>query len=396
MKFLGCALAAVSAVLCASAVSPAPAASSPVTLARIPQGGIQPEVAADARGVTHLLYFSGEPAAGNLFYVRSTSGGAAFTNAVRVNSQDGSAIATGTIRGGRLAIGRDGRVHVVWNGSNTAAPKGLVNPAVGQPGAPLLYARSNAAGSAFEPQRNLIHRGYALDGGGSVAADGDGHVYAAWHAFAAGGPGGEDRRGVWVARSADDGATFTEEQPAWKEPTGACGCCGLTIFSAPSNALFLLYRAATALIHRDMYLLESNDQGRSFRGANVHKWEISTCAMTSASLAASGSRVFGAWETAGQVFYGEVDAKAARIPQAVPAPGEGGTRKHPRLAVNGRGQVLLVWTEGTAWARGGSLSWQLFDAAGRPAGVTGLAPGVPIWSFAAPVARPDGTFVIYY
>jgi len=393
MKPLACVLAIAGTLLCSPAAFPAATA---ITLERIPRGGIQPEGAADARGVTHLLYFAGEPAGGNLFYVRSTSAGAAFADAVRVNSQDGSAIATGTIRGGRLALGRDGRVHVGWNGSNSAVPQGLVNPAVGQPSAPFLYTRSNSAGTAFEPQRNLIQRGYALDGGGSVAADSAGRVFAAWHAFAAGGPDGEDRRGVWIARSTDDGATFNAEQPVWNEVTGACGCCGLTIFSAPSNALFLLYRAATANTHRDMYLLESNDQGRSFRGAAVHPWEISTCAMTSASLAASGSRVYGAWETAGQVYYGEVDTQAARIPRPVAAPGAGGTRKHPRLAATKTGDVLLVWTEGTSWARGGSLAWQLFDATGKPAAENGRAPGIPAWSFAAPVARPDGRFVIYY
>jgi hypothetical protein len=80
----------------------------------------------------------------------------------------------------------------------------------------------------------------------------------------------------------------------------------------------------------------------------------------------------------------------------VPAPGDGGTRKHPRLAINARGDVLFVWTEGTAWARGGSLAWQLFDASGRATTVSGTAAGVPVWSFAAPVARPDGSFVILY
>src|SRR5262245_60753889 len=156
MKPLVSALTVVTALLCSSAVSPSTKASATVTLARIPHGGIQPDVVADSQGVTHLLYFAGEPAAGNVFYVRSKTDASAFSEPIRVNSQDGSAIATGTIRGGRLAIGRGGRAHVGWNGSNAALPRGLVNPAMGQPSAPFLYSRSNAAGTAFEPQRNLI------------------------------------------------------------------------------------------------------------------------------------------------------------------------------------------------------------------------------------------------
>jgi hypothetical protein len=35
-----------------------------------------------------------------------------------VNHIDGSAIATGTVRGAQIAVGAKGRVHVAWNGSH--------------------------------------------------------------------------------------------------------------------------------------------------------------------------------------------------------------------------------------------------------------------------------------
>ena len=369
--------------------------SRTVTLVRVPNGGIQPQAVLDSGRTLHLLYFAGAPAAGDLFYVTSTDFGRTFSKPLRVNSQPGSAIATGTIRGGHLAIGRNGRVHVTWNGSDAAQPRGVKNPADGKPTAPFLYARSNAQGTGFEPQRNLTTRGYFVDGGGSVAADGKGNVYAAWHAAPVDGAPGEDHRVVWVSRSTDDGATFAPEQPAWREPTGACGCCGLQLFSGP-DALYILYRSATARTHRDIFLLRSTDQARSFSGARVQPWEIAACPMTSMSLAAGGSRIFGAWETAGQVFFGEIDSKRAAIPGPRPAPGDGKNRKHPRLATNRDGDVLFVWTEGTAWARGGSLAWQVFDRSGELTEMKGARPGIPVWSFATAVARPDGGFVILY
>ena len=226
-----------------------------VALARVPHGGIQPEAVVDARGVLHLLYSSGEPRAGNLFYVRSTDYGSTFSAPVRVNSQEGSAIATGTIRGGQIAVGRGGRVHVAWNGSDAAMPRGLMNPASGQPSAPFLYTRSNDEGTAFEPQRNLARRSYGIDGGGSIAADGSGAVYTAWHGLAAGGANGEDHRIVWISRSSDDGATFGEETQAWSEPTGVCSCCQLRLFVAPSSAMYLLYRSATAVTPTSPYTI---------------------------------------------------------------------------------------------------------------------------------------------
>ena len=396
MKTSWVALGITALLLCLSGASARTADNGSVVLVRVPGNGIQPEALVDRRGITHVLYFAGEPRAGDLFYVRSKDYGETFSTPVRVNSQPGSAIATGTIRGGQIAIGRGGRVHVAWNGSDSANPRGLVNPANDQPSAPFLYTRSNADGTAFGPQRNLTTRSYGVDGGGSIATDSSGNVYAAWHSLAVGGESGEDHRLVWIARSTDDGATFGPEQPAWREPTGACGCCGVRMLSTPSNILYLLYRSATAMTHRDMFLLQSTDQGRTFRGSRVQPWEIGACPMTSMSLASSASRVFGAWETAGQVYFGEIEPKSGRIPTPIPAPGDGGTRKHPRLATNASGDVLFVWTDGTAWARGGSVAWQAFDASGRATTIKGTAPSVPIWSFAAPIARPDGSFVVFY
>jgi hypothetical protein len=389
-------VAAVGLISVPRASSVATTDGAGVTLLRVPHNGIQPEVAVDGRGVLHLVYFAGEPGAGNLFYVRSTDYGTTFTTPIRVNSQDGSAIATGTIRGGQLAIGRGGRVHVAWNGSDTASPRGLINPANNQPSAPFLYTRSNVDGTAFEPQRNLTRRSYGVDGGGSIAADANGDVYAAWHALPVGGGTGEDHRLVWIARSANDGTTFAEEQPAWHEATGACGCCALRLFAPSVNGLYLLYRSATSLTHRDIYLLESNDKGRSFRGSRVQSWNIGACPMTSMSLAVSGARVLGAWETAGQVYFGAIDSEAATIATPIAAPGEAPARKHPRLAAAADGDTLLVWTEGTAWARGGSVAWQAYDRSGRQVGARGAAPGMPVWSFAAAAARTDGRFVVIY
>jgi hypothetical protein len=43
--------------------------------------------------------------------------GVTFSSALKVNSHPGSAIAAGNIRGAHIALGRNGRVHVAWNGT---------------------------------------------------------------------------------------------------------------------------------------------------------------------------------------------------------------------------------------------------------------------------------------
>src|SRR5207244_1701344 len=107
------------------------------------------------------------------------------------------------------SVGKGGRVHVSWNGSKSAEPRGP------DKGAPMLYARLNDDRTAFEPQRNVMQFSGGLDGGGSVAADQKGNVYVAWHGK--GSTEGEAHRRVWMARSTDEGKSFAREAAAFSQ-----------------------------------------------------------------------------------------------------------------------------------------------------------------------------------
>jgi hypothetical protein len=360
-----------------------------VTLLRVPEHGIQPQVVADAKGVVHLIYFRGEPGGGDVFYARSDDSGADFSRPLRVNSQPGSAIATGNIRGAHVAVGKSGRVHVAWMGSGKAEPKGPSHAA------PMLYARLNDEGTAFEAQRNVIHAAAGLDGGGSVTADHHGTVYVTWHAPEPGTNGEENRR-VWVARSTDEGKTFGQEKPASEAGTGVCGCCGMRAFSDRTGNVYLLYRSATHEIDRDTYLLASTDRGQQFRSDKVQKWPVRVCPMSSFTLAEAGDGVLAAWETDGQVSFARIDPEGGRRSEPMSAPGAGKGRKHPAVAGDARGETVLVWTEGMGWNRGGAVAWQLFDRDGKLTAERGRSDGVPTWSLVAVFPRPDGGFTIIY
>src|SRR5262249_15888666 len=75
-----------------------------VPLERVPNEGIQPQAAVDSAGIVHLIYFKGNPAAGDIFYVHRTLGSKDFSAPLRVNTEPGSAMAVGTIRGAQLAV----------------------------------------------------------------------------------------------------------------------------------------------------------------------------------------------------------------------------------------------------------------------------------------------------
>ncbi|HZF41371.1 MAG TPA: hypothetical protein VE715_21285 [Blastocatellia bacterium] len=360
-------------------------ANDMVDLIRTPNGGLQPQAVTDASGALHLVYFVGDPAGGDIFYVRREHGKDDFSSPIRVNSQPGSAIAVGTIRGAHIAAGKNGRIHVSWNGSNKVSPRGPENSA------PMLYARMNDAKTAFETQRNLMRASHGLDGGGTVAADKEGDVYVAWHG--AGEQKGEEHRRVWLARSTDEGKTFGRETPAFADETGACGCCGMRAFVDPRGALHLLYRTATDMTERGMFLLTSTDKGKSFRGTRLDNWRLAACPMSSVTAASDHKQTLAAWENDGQVYFAAIDSSS---PKPVAAPAPTGKRKHPAIATNARGATILVWTEGTGWKKGGSLAWQVFDKNGNPVGEMGAAQGVPVWGLATAVAETDGKFAVIY
>lgn len=362
-----------------------------VRLLQIPDGGIQPQAVVDDRGVTHLVFFKGDPAGGDLFYARLDPGAKRFSMPVRVNSQPGSAIAIGTIRGGQIAVGRSGRVHVAWNGSSGARPK---NPAGSNP---MLYTRSDPTGKDFEPQRNLMRKTSALDGGGTVAADREGNVYVAWHGRTEDAGPGEAHRRMWVVRSKDEGATFTAEESVIERETGACGCCGTRALAGRDGTVYLLYRAATGGVERDMYLLHSEDHAARFDGVSISPWRAEVCPMSSASMADTDRGMLAAWETRGEVFFTRIDPRTHRASPPIAPPGGRGNRKHPAVAGNARGDVILVWAEDTGWQKGGALVYQVFDRAGHPSGIAGrIKAGVPVWGLAAVVAQPDGAFAIIH
>lgn len=369
----------------AAAACSTPGASERIQLERVPNEGIQPQAVTDAEGVVHVVYFKGDAAAGDIYYVRRARDGT-YSTPLRVNSQTGSAIAIGSVRGAQLALGRADRIHVVWNGSDPAQPR----PGEGMP---LLYTRLNDAGDAFDPQRNLATWVPGPDGGATVAADAGGRVFVAWHANPD--RSSDAHRAVYLTRSDDDGGRFSREERVSPEALGACTCCSMRALVDRSGALLLLFRAAAADVDRDMTLLRSGDGGRTFSVARVDPWKLEACPLSSASLADGPRGVTAAWETRGQILFADLSSTGAAAPSPQSAP-RTGLRKHPVMSYNAAGELLLAWLEDTAWARGGAVAWQLYDREGRATAEQGSVQGVPAWGLAAVAPLPDGRFLVLY
>jgi hypothetical protein len=355
-----------------------------VVVERVPEGGLVAQAVADASGVVHIVYVTGDPTAGDVHYVRRGTDGR-YSEPIRVNHRPGLAVAAGSIRGPQIAIGRAGRIHIVWNGSD--APH---SPA--HAGMPFYYARSNDAGGGFEDARNVVTWATGVDGGGAVAADDSGRVFVVWHANPGGGP--DAGRTVFLARSDDDGMTLGREERVSPAELGACGCCGMRALVDRTGALLVAYRAAGDNIHRDMTLLTSTDEGATFRAQRLDPWEIEACPLSTVAMAEGSNGVTAVWETQGRVRMAGVRPVDGEIVE--PGPPSDGGRKHPAIAYNANGERLVAWLDGTGWARGGSVAWQHYERAGAATTTAGVLPGVPSWGLAAVAALPDGRFLLLY
>ena len=360
-----------------------PTSASPrVAILATPDGGIQPQASIAPDGTLHLVYFNGDPAHGDLFYTKRGPHDADFLPGIRVNSVPGSAIATGSVRGGQIAIGRNGRIHVAWNASQPIERDGAKVT-------PMWYARLLDGASSFEPQQAIGSHTKYLDGGGSVAADPSGRVFVVWHA--AGIEDGEPHRRLYVAMSQNDGRTFGPDE-AYGVEGGACGCCGIESLVDTHGRLQLLYRAAGANVQRDAMWLTVGDNAEPVR---LQAWQLPACPMTTFAMGSRGNALVAAWETKQQIYSAILTPEGRHVSPLRPMSGTG-SRKHPSVAVNAAGETLYAWTEGTAWARGGTLAWELRDRADSQLASQSGAGAVPVWSLVAAVARPDGSFAIIH
>lgn len=342
---------------------------------RIPEGGRLPRAVVDGGGALHVVYVAGDTSRADLFHVTREPGASTWSEPRRVNSRALSVSGLGPIDGARLALGPDGRLHVVWLQAEPPA---------------FVYTRSRADGPGFEPQRELpASEAGALEAGPAVATDGGGSVYVFWHA----GAFDDARRSVFLTLSRDGGTTFEPARRISPAAEGACACCGLAAMTDSAGAVHVSYRGAGDNVRRGQRLLTSTDHGRTFSDRLVHAWELGACPVSTTSLFAGPGGLTAAWETQGQVYFAGVDRLDA---MRAPAGQARFRRKNPVVAVDPGGDTLLAWGDGPGFSFGGSLHWQVFDAAGRPVGEPGGGAGTVIEGSTAAAVVQDGRFLVVF
>jgi len=141
-----------------------PSAAERVQVIPAPGNGQVPDAEVDRDGAIHLAYVSRNDA----WYVKSTDAGKTFTAPIRINSEPGTVHPPNMYRGPDIAVGKKGRVHVIWYIS--AYQRKLPKDQWG-----VFYSYLDPGKTEFAPSQNLNHK---PSDNYSLAADEKGNAFA--------------------------------------------------------------------------------------------------------------------------------------------------------------------------------------------------------------------------
>ena len=336
----------------------APAAER-VQVVRTPGNGSVPDAEIDQAGTVHVAYVVGQDA----FYAKSTDAGKTFTTPLRINSEAGSVHPPNMFRGPDVALGKGGRVHVVWygNGYQRKLPKEEWG---------VFYSYLDTAQTSFAPTRNLNRK---PSDNYSVAADDNGNVAVIWMA-----------NKLYVNSSSNGGETFEDAETV--SVADPCECCASRAFFSMNGALYIDYREKANNM-RDMHLLTraKGDASFSKQKISVTPWQVNACPMAGTFLTGAKTGLIMTWETRGQIFYARIDPAAGMSPP-----------KEIRVTAKGKWPVALPASDGAvlvSWKNGSTLAWQLFDSADKPVGTSESKPS-PNANRHGGVVTKDGIFLL--
>jgi hypothetical protein len=161
--------------------------------------------------------------------------------------------------------------------------------------------------------------------------------------------------------------------------------------------LFALYRGASKQVNRGMYLIDASTDLSTWHDREIAPMKMGMCVMSTSAFFAPSRGLLAAWETSDHVFWSNFDPGDPDARNMHSVPESGHAQKHPAIAANADGLVLVSWTEGTGWNKGGSVCWALFDSTGHEVpDSAGRAKDLPPWDEPVNILRADGSFFLLY
>lgn len=338
----------------------------------------------------------------DLMYARSDDGGEHFSTPMRVNSNAGEVWGF-SISKPSLAVGTDGRVHVMYPANATSSTTGLAV-------ASSAYTVSTDGGASFEARRminsdppddlsELVSGGLAqAQVFGTMSAGSDGSVHIFW--LDTRDMNAQDKlSSLFLRSSSDQGITWGEERALFSGD--ACPCCQVTSTISDEGTVYVSARTVSGENVRTPFVAASHDGGATF-GPRVSTggkpWQLDGCPLKPNALATSGQHVYslvhnGAEDPPGLLFARSVDEGASFQPASPIHPGAD-VSDSPSLAASGV-RVLAAWHAKQAAPR--AVYYRLSEDAGASFGpVTRLTEGEASVGYPEAAVLPGGAFAVVW
>lgn len=299
----------------APSASPAPAA--PIAHVKLPWPADAIDARYDAEGTLHVLSVrSGKATYGR----RPAKGG--WGPAVEVG-----ALASGESEGRpRIAPG-GGDVYALWRSSTEF----------------MLY-RSTDSGKTWArlPTGRLLV-GKPLEVAAMIVG-GDGALHIAWvderDPLEA---SDKVARHMYVSSSHDKGKTFSPPRKLTTDARRACPCCEPAMVAGPGALLWVAYRSSVKNF-KEIVLAKSADSGKTFTEQQItnHHWYLEACPASGPSIAASKNTVALIWNSQRDLF----ESTSTDGGKTFPAPTRLGPGSYHQAAAAPDAAPMLVWESG--------------------------------------------------
>jgi len=352
-----------------------------VQVLRTPAGSLVPDAAVDNRGTLHVVYGLNH----NAYYIQSTNNGATFTSPVKVNSTGSVETEMGE-RGPKLAVGKDGVIHVVWEDDWAPGVQTFVR-----------YSRSLDSGKSFE-SRKTVSSISGVDGV-TMTADGLGNVVAFWHVMADPTPVEPQATWLFLARSTNNGANFgtSERVNITNLPGVACSMCMTRARIGMDGTLYLAFRSAAGNI-RDFYLLKGTASENQFTAIRVNgdNWNIDYCPMVGPELTFDPyGQALCSFMTSNRVYWAVAAPPINDFHLHASTPSAENNEIFPTAAANQHRETLFLWQVGPmSTSDTATVKWALYDIDGTPTGRQGVIGTSSSGTKATVVVGSDGNFYI--
>jgi hypothetical protein len=294
--------------------------SAPLNLSNDPADSLSPQLAVDGSGNINVVWESDNIKFGVLFS-HSTDGGATFSAPVDLATNTGGSF------GAQLVLAADGSINVVWEDDSNS-------------GSNISYSRSSDNGATFSAPKNLSSTlGNSFES--QIAVDAAGNIDVLW---ADSTPGNFD---IFFSRSSDQGAIFSSPKNLSNSPTNSLHAHIAVDATGGVYAVWQENVAADAG-NKDIFFTRSSDSGATFSAPANLSNNFGNSAKASLIVDATGA-INVSWEDATpgstNIFFARSQDAGATFSAPQNLSNDSGFSTDVQIAADKNGDLNVVWSD---------------------------------------------------